>query len=164
MVRAATGDGEGCGNGQRCGYVANEDMIEEEGNSGKQGHKKQRRLKERAMAMAIAWQGRRRGQRGPVRAVAGEAGYWGTVDEAGQQLAATVGRWPRAGEGGGSGINMRSAQRWLWLRAREAAVKAALEEKGIWWSAIGAKKEEGAATMPAAVGGGEEKGDGRGCD
>ncbi|RZR82719.1 hypothetical protein BHM03_00009197, partial [Ensete ventricosum] len=54
----------------------------------------------------------------------------GTVNTIGQRLAATVGRWPRAGEGGGSGVSVRSAQRWLRLRAREDAIEATLEEKG----------------------------------
>ncbi|RWW80272.1 hypothetical protein BHE74_00011391 [Ensete ventricosum] len=54
----------------------------------------------------------------------------GNDDVAGQQLAATTGRWLRAGEGGGCGVSVRSAQQWLRLRATEAAVEAALEEKG----------------------------------
>ncbi|RWW42590.1 hypothetical protein BHE74_00051847 [Ensete ventricosum] len=33
----------------------------------------------------------------------------GVVDATGHQLAATTRRWPRAGEGGGSGVNVRSA-------------------------------------------------------
>ncbi|RWV84875.1 hypothetical protein GW17_00053380 [Ensete ventricosum] len=54
-----------------------------------------------------------------------------------------VGRCLRAGEGGGCGISVRSAQWWLRLRAREATVEATLEEKGRWWSAPGAGEEEG---------------------
>ncbi|RZS06522.1 hypothetical protein BHM03_00037196, partial [Ensete ventricosum] len=54
----------------------------------------------------------------------------GAVDVAGQRLAAAARRWLRAGEGGGSDISVRSAQRWLRLRAREAATEATLEEKG----------------------------------
>ncbi|RWV93075.1 hypothetical protein GW17_00044500 [Ensete ventricosum] len=38
---------------------------------------------------------------------------------------------------------MRSAQRWLQLRASEATAEAVLEEKGRWWPATGAGKEEG---------------------
>ncbi|RZR93733.1 hypothetical protein BHM03_00022294 [Ensete ventricosum] len=33
----------------------------------------------------------------------------GTIDVAGHRLAVVVGRWLRAGEGGGSGVNVRSA-------------------------------------------------------
>ncbi|RRT76997.1 hypothetical protein B296_00004420, partial [Ensete ventricosum] len=75
----------------------------------------------------------------------------GAVDAAGQHLVVAVGKWPRAGEGGGSGVSMRSTQQWLRLRAREGAVEATLEEEGRWWSAAGADF-------------GEAKGDGRGCD
>ncbi|RWW51177.1 hypothetical protein BHE74_00042505 [Ensete ventricosum] len=44
--------GKGRGKGQRCDYVAGEAAIVEEGNGGKQGSRKQRRLKERAAAKA----------------------------------------------------------------------------------------------------------------
>ncbi|RRT43222.1 hypothetical protein B296_00027886 [Ensete ventricosum] len=73
----------------------------------------------------------------------GRRAVGGAVDVAGQRLAATTGRWPRAGEGGGSGVSVRSAQRWLRLRAMEAAIEATLEEKGRWWSVVGAGEEEG---------------------
>ncbi|RWW41951.1 hypothetical protein BHE74_00052529 [Ensete ventricosum] len=75
----------------------------------------------------------------------------GIVDAARQHLVVAAGKWPRAGEGGGSGVSMRSTQQWLRLRAREGAVEAALEEEGRWWPAAGADF-------------GEEKGDGRGYD
>ncbi|RWV87333.1 hypothetical protein GW17_00050687, partial [Ensete ventricosum] len=81
---------------------------------------------------------------------------------AGQRLAVAAARWPRAREGGGSGVSVSSAQRWLQLRKREAAVEVALEEKGRWWPTVGAGEEEGEAAMAVAGSGGEEKGDGRG--
>ncbi|RWW23585.1 hypothetical protein GW17_00012163, partial [Ensete ventricosum] len=87
----------------------------------------------------------------------------GTFNIAGQRLAVAAARWPRAREGGGSGVSVRSAQRWLRLRAREVAVEATLEEKGRWWPTVGAEEEEGEVAMAAAASGGEEKGDGRGC-
>ncbi|RRT64081.1 hypothetical protein B296_00028254 [Ensete ventricosum] len=79
-------------------------------------------------------------------------GRWaagGTVDTTGQQLVVAAGQWLRAGEGGGSGVGVRSAQQWLRLRAREAAAEAALEEKGRWWPVAGAGEEEGVAAMAA---------------
>ncbi|RWW68904.1 hypothetical protein BHE74_00023554 [Ensete ventricosum] len=90
------------------------------------------------------------------------AAVGGTVNVAGQRLVVAAVRWPRAREGGGSGVSVSSAQRWLQLRAREAAVEVALEEKGRWWPTVGAGEEEGEAAMAVAGSGGEEKGDGRG--
>ncbi|RRT62952.1 hypothetical protein B296_00020707 [Ensete ventricosum] len=58
-------------------------------------------------------------QGGELLAAVGDA-----INIAGQQLAMVAGRWSRTGEGGGSGVNERSAQQWLLLRAREAAAEA----------------------------------------
>ncbi|RZR93263.1 hypothetical protein BHM03_00021722 [Ensete ventricosum] len=87
----------------------------------------------------------------------------GAVDSVGKWLVAMARRWSRAGERGGNGISVRSAQRWLQLRATEVAIETTLEEKGRWWPAIGVGEEEGATLMAVVVGGGEEKGDGKGC-
>ncbi|RWV84693.1 hypothetical protein GW17_00053574 [Ensete ventricosum] len=108
MVKAATRDDKGCGRGQRCGYVASEAAIEEEGSGGKQGKQE-------------------------VKKAEGEGSSYGRV---------------------------RSAQRWLRMRAREAAAEAALEEKREMVARVGV---EGVAAMATKTCGGEEKGDGRGC-
>ncbi|RRT32751.1 hypothetical protein B296_00047068 [Ensete ventricosum] len=110
-MKAATRDDKGCGRGQRCGYVASEAAIEEEGSDDKQGKQK-------------------------VKKAEGEGSSYGY------------------------GVSVRRVQRWLRMRAREAAAEAALEDKREMVAGVG---EEGVAAMATTTGGGEEKGDGRGC-
>ncbi|RWW10391.1 hypothetical protein GW17_00026065 [Ensete ventricosum] len=75
--------------------------------------------------------------------------WWLKLEEG--EGSGSAARAATTGEGGGCGISMRSAQRWLQLRAREAVATAALAD--------GRSRGDGAATEATLVGG-RSRGDG----
>ncbi|RRT58173.1 hypothetical protein B296_00032263 [Ensete ventricosum] len=76
---------------------------------------------------------------------------WGSDKEAKEEgeSSGSPARATVAGEAGGCGVNVRSAHRWLWLRAREAAAladdRSRGERRGL--CASGATAEEGVAAV-----------------
>ncbi|RWV91254.1 hypothetical protein GW17_00046466, partial [Ensete ventricosum] len=107
-----------------------------------------RRRRRTATALAMgggrkktaANEGRKGGSEGPARAAAAR------FDEEVRKVRTTV-----AGERGGCGVSVRSAQQWLRLRAREAAAAATLAD--------GRSKGDGATTETTLVNG-RSRGDG----
>ncbi|RWW69948.1 hypothetical protein BHE74_00022414 [Ensete ventricosum] len=95
-------------------------------------------------------EGQRVPARGPTEEEVGVVGSGKEMREEGEGSGSAA-RAAATGEGGGCGISMRSAQRWLQLRAREAVATAALAD--------GRSRGDGAATEATLVGG-RSRGDG----
>ncbi|RZS07095.1 hypothetical protein BHM03_00037876 [Ensete ventricosum] len=99
----------------------------EERRKGRFSRRKQRRIEERAAVVAGSRQRRQAMGRRRRRRMATASGKEAReeCEGSGSLVRATAAR-----EGGGCDVSVRSAQRWLWLRAREAAALAGGRSRG----------------------------------